>query len=189
MKRCALLPTLKDSDKRYKPELADIFRLYGEEYFLNNPLPPSHHKIMHAIKTCRTSALGGHLEQCDACGFKRPAYNSCRNRHCPKCQAVSKARWLDERKAELLPVGYFHNVFTLSHELNPIALTNKRLIYNILFRSVSETLLEFGKDPKHRLDGKLGFIAILHTWDQTLMDHIHLHCLIPAGAISQDGQR
>jgi hypothetical protein len=132
--------------------------------------------------------LGGHLEQCDACGFERPAYNSCRNRHCPKCQALAKARWLDERKAELLPVGYFHDVFTLPHELNPISLTNKRAIYNILFRSVSETLLEFGKDPRHRLGGKPGFIAILHTWDQTLMDHIHLHCLIPAGALSFDGK-
>jgi hypothetical protein len=188
MRRCAILPALNGSDKRHKPELADVFTLYGEQYCQNNPLPPSQHKVMHDIKACRSSALGGHLEQCDACGFERPAYNSCRNRHCPKCQALAKARWLEARKAELLPVGYFHDVFTLPHELNPIALANKRIIYNMLFRSVSETLLEFGKDPKHRLGGKIGFIATLHTWNQTLIDHIHLHCLVPAGAISFDGK-
>jgi hypothetical protein len=118
---------------------------------------------MSAIKACRTSALGGHLEQYDVCGFERPAYNSCRNRHFPKCQALVKAEWLEARRAELLPVGYFHDVFTLPHELNPIVLVNKKCIYNMLFKAASETLLEFGKDPKHRLFGKIGFMAILHT--------------------------
>ena len=171
---------------RAKWEVADIFRQYGEAYRLKHGLPASHLKVMHDIEVCRTSYLGGHIEQCDSCGFERNAYNSCRNRHCPKCQALTKARWLEARKAELLPVVYFHNVFTLPHELNPIALCNKKVIFDILFKSVSETLLQFGRNPKNGLGGKLGFIAILHTWDQTLMDHFHLHCVIPSGCLSLD---
>ena len=171
---------------RAKWEVADIFRQYGEAYRLKHGLPASHLKVMHDIEVCRTSYLGGHIEQCDSCGFERNAYNSCRNRHCPKCQALTKARWLEARKAELLPVVYFHNVFTLPHEINPIALCNKKVIFDILFKSVSETLLQFGRNPKNGLGGKLGFIAILHTWDQTLMDHFHLHCVIPSGCLSLD---
>jgi hypothetical protein len=174
-------------EKIPQPEVADIFRLYGEQYRCTHSLPLSHLKVKHALEVCRTAALGGHLEKCDSCGFERPAYNSCRNRHCPKCQAFVKAKWLDKRTSELLPVKYFHNVFTLPHEINPLALTNKRIIYTLLFKAVSETLLEFGKDPKHRLGGKIGFICVLHTWDQILRDHLHLHCLIPAGALSFDG--
>jgi hypothetical protein len=143
---------------------------------------------MRAIETCRTAYLGGHAEKCNCCGFKRPAYNSCRNRHCPKCQALVKARWLQDRKSELLPVGYFHTVFTIPHELNLIAMYNSRIIYDLLFRSVAETLQEFAADPKH-LGGKPGFTAILHTWDQKLLYHIHLHCVIPGGALSHDGKR
>jgi hypothetical protein len=143
---------------------------------------------MHAIEVCRTSYLGGHLEQCDSCGYQRPVYNSCRNRHCPKCQALTKARWLAARQAELLPVGYFHSVFTLPHELNPLARANQKVVYDLLFRSVAETLQEFGADPKHGLGGKLGFTAILHTWDQKLRYHVHLHCLIAGGALSLDGR-
>jgi len=140
---------------------------------------------MRAIVACRTAALGGHIERCDACGFTRQSYNSCRNRHCPKCQALAKARWLCAREAELLPVKYFHTVFTLPHELNALALGNKKIVFDILFRSVSETLLSFAAQ---KLGGKLGLTSILHTWDQKLNTHIHLHCAIPAGALSFDGK-
>jgi len=169
--------------KRPKWEVADIFRLYGKEYRSNHATPLSHRKVMHSIEVCRTSYLGGHVERCDSCGYEHYAYNSCRNRHCPKCQSLTKARWLQDRKAELLPVGYFHAVFTLPHELNPLALCNKKTIFDILFKSVSETLLQFGIN---NLGGKMGFLCILHTWDQTLLDHIHLHCVIPGGALSSD---
>jgi len=163
--------------------VADIFRAHGEAYRKAHPSPRSHLKVMRAIERCRTASLGGHIQQCDSCGFQRQAYNSCRNRHCPKCGSLDKARWLDDRKAELLPVGYFHLVFTLPHELNPLALSNKKVVCDILFKAVSQTLLEFART---HLGGLLGFICVLHTWDQTLRDHFHLHCLIPAGALSFD---
>jgi hypothetical protein len=166
------------------PELADIFRAYGQSYRQAHPLPRSQLKVMRAIESCRTAALGGHLQQCDSCGYQQPAYNSCRNRHCPKCGSLAKAQWLEDRKADLLPVGYFHLVFTLPHELNPLMLVNKKLLCDILFKAVSQTLLEFGRT---HLGGSLGFICVLHTWDQTLRDHFHLHCLIPGGALSFDG--
>jgi hypothetical protein len=169
--------------------VADVFRLYGEPYRRAHALPASHLKVMHAIEACRTAALGGHVERCDECGFERPAYNSCGNRHCPKCQTLAKERWLETREAELLPVEYFHTVFTLPHVLNPLALANKKAVYGLVFRAAAETLREFGRDPRHGLGGKVGFTAILHTWDQTLLDHIHLHCLIPGGALSPDRQR
>ena len=169
-------------------EVADIFRECGEQYKRSHSLPLSHLKVMHAIEVCRTAYLGGHVERCDRCGFERIAYNSCRNRHCPKCQALTKAQWLEKHKAELLPVGYFHNVFTIPHELNQIALCNKTVVYDILFKSVAQTLQEFGSDPRHKLSGKIGFTAILHTWDQKLLDHIHLHCVIPAGVLSFDSR-
>jgi hypothetical protein len=126
------------------------------------------------------------MDRCDACGFERPAYNSWRNRHCPKCQCLAKARWLEKQTAELLPVQYFHLVFTLPHELNRLILAHKKILLSLLFNAVSETLLEFGKS---RLGGTLGIIAVLHTWDQTLKDHFHLHCLVPAGALSLDQNR
>jgi hypothetical protein len=166
--------------------LADIFRAYGEPYRQAHPLPRAQLKVMRAIESCRTAALGGHLQQCDSCGYQRPAYNSCRNRHCPKCGSLAKAQWLEDRKADLLPVGYFHLVFTLPHELNPLMLVNKKGLCDILFKAVSQTLLEFGRT---HLGGSLGFICVLHTWDQTLRDHFHLHCLIPGGALSFDLQR
>jgi predicted Zn-ribbon and HTH transcriptional regulator len=165
-------------------EVADIFRLYSEDYRLYNPLSYEQSKAMRHIQACRTAELGGHVEQCDQCGFERIAYNSCRDRHCPKCQTLAKEQWLNDRKSELLPCGYFHFVFTLPHDLNPIVLCNKKLTLQILFTSVSETLQAFAQDPQWRLEGQLGFIAVLHTWSQTLMDHFHLHCLIPAGALS-----
>lgn len=176
-------------NQRHGLEVADVFRLYGPAYRRDHPLPLSHLKVMRAIETCRTDKLGGHVDTCDQCGFERFSYNSCRNRHCPKCQTMAKTVWLEKRKAELLPVGYFHNVFTLPHELNPLTLCNKKIIFDILFQSVSGTLQGFAADPRHGLQGKLGFTAILHTWDQRLRDHIHLHCLIPGGAISEDGRR
>lgn len=168
------------------PELADIFRTYGESYRQAQPLPRAQLKVMRAIESCRTAALGGHLQQCDSCGHQQPAYNSCRNRHCPKCGSLAKAQWLEDRKADLLPVAYFHLVFTLPHELNPLLLVNKKRLCDILFKAVSQTLLEFGRT---HLDGWLGFICVLHTWDQTLRDHFHLHCLVPAGALSFDQTR
>jgi hypothetical protein len=172
-----------------KPEVADIFRAYGDDYRKNRCLPHAHKKVMHHITACRTAELGGHIEQCDRCGFKRNAYNSCRDRHCPKCQCLAKEKWLNDRKAELLPCGYFHLVFTLPHVLNPIILCNKTLTLAILFASVNVTLQAFARDPQWRLQGQLGFVAVLHTWSQTLMDHFHLHCIVPAGVLSFDKTR
>ena len=169
-----------------RPELADIFRQYGESYHRDHALPRPHQKVMRAVLACRTGELGGHLEKCNACGFERPAYNSCRNRHCPKCQSLAKARWLQKQTSELLPVGYYHWVFTLPHELNGLILANKKILLALLFKAVSETLLEFGRK---RFGETMGIIAVLHTWDQTLKDHFHLHCLIPAGALALDHSR
>ena len=167
-------------------EVADVFRLYGDDYRARQALPWSHGKVMDAIQRCRTAALGGHVEQCDTCAFERPAYNSCHNRHCPKCQGLAKAKWVEARSLELLPVGYFHVVFTLPHELNPLVLCNKRVLFDLFFQSLSATLQEFGR---RELGGQIGFSAILHTWDQKLLDHFHVHCLIPGGALSPDHQR
>ena len=172
-------PNTKD-----KPEVADIFRLYGEDYRRSHSMSYEQMKAMHHIQVCRSAELGGHVEQCGECGFERISYNSCRDRHCPKCQTLVKEQWLNDRKAELLPCGYFHLVFTLPHDLNPVILCNKRLCLQILFTAVNETLQAFAKDPQWRLVGRLGFIAVVHTWSQTLLDHFHLHCLIPAGALS-----
>jgi hypothetical protein len=168
-------------------EVADILREYIGQYQDAFPLFPEHYKIVHNLLSCRTAELGGHIEKCDHCGTERISYNSCRNRHCPKCQSMPREKWLGARKAELLPVHYYHNVFTLPHDLNPVILSNKRVMLNILFKAVSQTLLEFAQNPKNRLAGKLGFIAILHTWDQQLNAHFHLHCLIPGGVLKTDG--
>lgn len=167
-------------------ELADIFRKHGDEFRRNNFLSSEQSKTMRHIETCRTAALGGHIEACDHCGFVKNAYNSCRDRHCPKCQTLVKEKWLSARKAELLPCPYFHNVFTLPHELNSLILTNKRVMLTMLFAAVKETLQVFAGDPQWRLEGQLGFIAVLHTWNQKLMDHFHLHCIVPAGVLSFD---
>ena len=142
--------------------------------------------VMRAVSVCRTQELGGHLKQCDTCGFEHPTYNSCRNRHCPKCQSLAKAKWLNKQTCELLPVGYFHLVFALPHEFNRLILAHKKILLALLFKAVSETLLEFGQ---RRLGATIGIIAVLHTWDQTLKDHFHLHCLVPAGALSLDHSR
>jgi hypothetical protein len=165
-------------------ELADIFRLYGNDYRRSYAVSYEQLKVMHHIEICRTAELGGHVEQCDRCAFEQIAYNSCRDRHCPKCQTLTKEQWLNDRKAELLGCSYFHLVFTLPHDLNPIILSNKKTTVNILFAAVNQSLQAFAKDPQWRLEGRLGFISVLHTWSQTLIDHFHLHCLIPAGALS-----
>ena len=169
-------------------ELADIFRTYGSSYRASHPLPLRMHKVMNAIIHCRTSTLGGHLDRCDACGYQRPFYNSCRNRHCPKCGSLAKERWLMTRKESILPTVYFHTVFTIPDILNGLTLVNQRTVYNILFRSGSETLLELGIDNNH-LGGEIGVIATLHTWGQNLMDHPHLHCIVTGGGLSKDGKK
>jgi hypothetical protein len=165
--------------------LADILRLFGPSYAQTHAVSPVEQRLMDDLTACRTTTLGGHIEHCWACGFERQAYNSCRNRHCPKCQSVTQRRWVEARRAELLPTPYFHTVVTLPHELNPLVLANKRLLLGLLFRSASETLLDFGR---RRLGGQLGAIMVLHTWDQLLKPHFHLHALVPGGALAHQGQ-
>ena len=166
-------------------EVADIFREYGPAYRANHNLPLGHLKVMSAISACRTQALGGHLGECDSCGAEVPAYNSCRNRFCPKCNWLAKEKWLLKRKKELLPVSYFHVVLTISDLLNPLIRYNEKILYDILFKAGSETLLTLARDPKH-LGANIGFMAILHTWGSNLMDHPHLHCVVPCGGLSED---
>lgn len=170
-------------------ELADVVRQYGSAYRHSHRLPLAHLKVLQAIEACRTAALGGHRESCAHCDYERYAYNSCRNRHCPKCQFLAKAQWLEARQAELLPVGYFHTVFTLPHQLNPLILAhhqNQRAILNLLFQAAADTLLEFGRN---NLGGTLGATLVLHTWDQQLRPHFHVHGLVPGGVLSCDGQQ
>jgi hypothetical protein len=177
------------NDENPSLEVADILREHIVDYQQTYSLCAEHYKIVYDLLNCRTQYLGGHIQRCDHCGAQRMMYHSCRNRHCPKCQNVTRERWLEARKAQLLPVIYFRNVSTLPHELNPLILSNKAVMLDILFKSVSETLLVFGRNPENGLGGKLGFIAILHTWDQLLNAHFHLHCLIPGGAVSDDWTR
>ena len=169
-------------------EVADIVRRFGPAFRETNhgKLSRAHLRTLGAIETCRTAALGGHTYECAECGARKIVYNSCRNRHCPKCQSLEKERWLQERCAELLPVPYFHVVFTLPEELNPLALSHPRLLYNVLFQCASETLLEIAADPKH-LGARIGILAVLHTWGQKLTLHPHLHCIVPGGGLSIDG--
>ena len=169
-------------------EVADIFRAHGAAYRHAHALARPQRRAMQAIETCRTAALGGHRETCDTCGAERIAYNSCRNRHCPKCQTLAKERWLAAWRAELLPVEYFPVVFTLPHALNALAQGNPRVLYTLLFHAVAATLTTFGRDPRH-LGGDVGGTAILHTWGQNLSQHLHLHCVVPGGALAQDGAR
>jgi hypothetical protein len=170
-------------------ELADILLRYGEAYGQAHCLTSTQRKVVLAITRCRTAALGGHREWCAACGFERYTYHSCRNRHCPKCQSTATAAWVAARREELLPVPYFHNVFTLPHELNGLILysqRNQRVLLKLLFDTVAQTLLEFGRQE---LGGKVGFTLVLHTWDQRLRAHFHLHGLIASGALAEDGSR
>ena len=168
-------------------EVADVFRCYGPAYRSTHKLPLHILKTMSAIGRCRTALLGGHVERCDTCDHIRISYNSCRNRHCPKCQSLAKERWLAARKKELLPVPYFHVVLTIPDELNPLVLVNQKVLYTILFKAGSETLLELGRDSRH-LGAEVGLIAILHTWGQNLMDHPHLHGVMPCGGLSHEGK-
>lgn len=171
-------------------EVADIFRLYGPAYreAHADSMTSGQRRVMHAIEVCRTAELGGDLERCDQCGHVIVTYNSCANRHCPKCQSLARAKWLDKQRAQVLPIQYFHVVFTVPDRIASIALQNKQVVYGILFRSVSETLRRIAADPKH-LGAQIGFLAVLHTWGQNLMHHPHVHCVVPGGGISPDGSR
>ena len=175
---------IKDEKKRL--EVSDILHKHIVDYRNEYPLWPEHRKIVSDLLNCRTAHLGGHVERCDTCGVVRITYHSCRNRHCPKCQHMPRERWLEKRKDEILSTRYFHVVFTLPHELNTIILNNKQVMLSILFKAASQTLLTFGKNE---MGGTPGFIAILHTWDQKLNAHFHLHCLIAGGAVAKDGMR
>lgn len=166
-------------------EVADIFRQYGPEYRKIHPMPRNQLRVMRAIEFCRTAELGGHVDKCDHCGHLEISYNSCRNRHCPKCQFLKKEQWIEARSEDFLPIQYFHVVFTIPEELNPIVLRNQKVMYDLLFRSVSETLITLGRDPKH-LGAHIGFIGVLHTWGQNLMDHPHVHCIVTGGGLSPD---
>lgn len=166
-------------------EVADIFAEYGPAYRARHNLPLTHLKVMSAITACRTKALGGHLQECDRCGAEVPAYNSCRNRFCPKCNWLAKEKWLAARKKELLPVSYFHVVLTIPELLNALIRYNEKALYDILFKAGSETLLTLGRDPKH-LGANIGFMAILHTWGSNMSAHPHLHCVVPCGGLSDD---
>ena len=165
-------------------DLADVFRLHGDSYRKTHKLPLNQLRTMHAIEICRTKELGGHIDECEDCGHLRISYNSCRNRHCPKCQFLRKEKWLEERGRELLPIPYFHVVFTVPEEINPLALRNQDVVYTILFKAASETLMEL---TRTRLGAQIGVIAVLHTWGQNLMDHPHLHCIVSGGGLSPDG--
>jgi hypothetical protein len=168
-------------------EVADLLRTHGDRFVAENRSWLSYQqlKVSRAIQRCRTPALGGHLDHCSGCGHSAISFNSCRNRHCPKCQAQARQRWLACREQELLGLSYFHVVFTLPHELNRLCQRNPTLLYNLLFRSVAETLLEVAADPQH-LGAEIGFLAILHSWGQNLLLHPHLHCLVPVGGLSPD---
>jgi hypothetical protein len=170
-------------------EVADIFRAAGPAYRATHAghLSLQHLKVMSAIEHCRTAALGGHVEACEDCGHWRISYNSCRNRHCPKCQGAAARTWLAEREADLLPVGYFHVVFTVPAEVADIALHNKAAVYDLLFRAASETMLTIAADPRH-LGARIGITAVLHTWGSALTHHPHVHMIVPGGGIALDGQ-
>jgi Putative transposase/Transposase zinc-binding domain len=173
---------------RSGPEVADVFRRYGDAYREQHgaSLCTAQRRVMTAIELCRTAALGGHVEQCDQCGHHRISFNSCRDRHCPKCQSLARAQWLDDRRAELLATQYFHVVLTLPEEIAAIAYQNKAPVYGILFHAAAETLLTIAADPKH-LGAEIGFFAVLHTWGQNLLHHPHLHCVVAGGGLSPDG--
>jgi Putative transposase/Transposase zinc-binding domain len=171
-------------------EVADIVRCAGRSFVERSHkwINRQHEKVLLAITRCRTAALGGHRDQCSDCGHTAISYNSCRNRHCPKCQGNARLRWLRARERELLPTRYVHAVFTLPRELAPLALQNKRQIYNLLFQASSEALLEIARDPRH-LDAEIGFFSVLHTWDQRLQHHPHVHCVVSAGGLAPDRAR
>ena len=171
-------------------EVGDVLRRYGDAFRQEHAasLSTGQRRVMSALELCRTAALGGHLEECDKCQYQRNAYNSCRNRHCTKCQSLARAQWIEDRQAELLDTQYFHVVFTLPEEIAAIAYQNKEVVYGILFRATSETLRTIAADSKH-LGAEIGFFAVLHSWGQNLQHHPHLHCVVPGGGLSPDGTR
>ena len=168
--------------------VAEVFRRHGDVFRteFGAALSTAQRRVMTAIEQCRTAALGGHVEQCDHCGHRRVWYNSCRNRHCPTCQSLARAKWLERRRADLLPTEYFHVVFTVPPAVAEIAAQNKAVVYGLLFRAVADTLRTIAADPRH-LGAEIGFFAVLHTWGQTLVHHPHLHCVIPGGGLANDG--
>jgi len=175
---------------RLRVEVADIVHAQGDRFIERNRSGLSYQQlaVLRALGSCRTSALGGHVDRCSSCGYQAISYNSCRNRHCPKCQAQARERWLAAREQDLLGVSYFHVVFTLPQELNALCKRNAKVLYNLLFRASAETMLELAADPKH-LGAEIGFLSILHTWGQNLSLHPHVHCVVPAGGLSPDHQR
>ncbi|MEO7650615.1 MAG: transposase zinc-binding domain-containing protein, partial [Bryobacteraceae bacterium] len=175
---------------RPKLEVADVLRRYGEVYRAEHgaSLSTGQRRVMNAIELCRTAALGGHVEKCEQCDHRRIWYNSCANRHCPRCQSLARAEWIERRQSELLDYQYFHVVFTVPEEIAALAYQNKEVVYGILFRATAETLRTIAADPKH-LGAEIGFFAVLHTWGQNLLHHPHLHCVIPGGGLSSDGER
>jgi hypothetical protein len=175
-------------NERPRLEVAEVVRVCGDAYRTAYRVSADQQHALSALLQCRTAALGGHVDECDQCGQRRISYNSCRNRHCPKCQGSQAAEWLEAQRAHLLPVPYAHVVFTLPRLLAPVALQNPRTVYGLLFRAASQTLLEVAADPRH-LGARIGFLALLHTWGQKLDHHPHLHCVVPAGGLSLDGIR
>jgi hypothetical protein len=168
-------------------EVQDVFRQHGADFLADHRLSLIQSKAFRDILLCRTAALGGHIDFCDNCGYQAQSYNSCRNRHCPKCQTFAKEQWVEKQEQNLLNVGYFHVVFTLPDDLNPVMYQNQEIMYSLFFKAVSETLLELGLDKKY-LGAKLGITAVLHTWGQNLLYHPHIHCVIPGGGLTVDGK-
>ncbi|MGA2611771.1 MAG: transposase zinc-binding domain-containing protein, partial [Terriglobia bacterium] len=174
----------------HRLEVADVVRQHQKEFLQRwgHTVSPQQRKALRDIGSCRTAALGGHVEQCDQCGHRLTGFNSCRNRHCPKCQFSARDKWLAQRARELLPVPYFHLVFTLPQLLAPLALQNPKVVYHLLLRATAETLLQIAADPRH-LGAQIGFLTVLHTWGQNLHHHPHVHCVVPGGGLSSQGSR
>jgi len=177
---------LDSTPQRPRFEVADIVREYGAAFRATHQVSHAQARVLHAIAQCRTAALGGHVEVCEACGTEQLSDNSCRNRHCPKCQGSARAKWLTAEQALLLPVPYFHVIFTLPHALNPLIRVNQRALYNLLFQAVVQILQKFAREPAH-LGAELGLTAVLHPWGQTLTEHVHVHCIVRGGGLSLNG--
>jgi hypothetical protein len=167
-------------------EVADVVHRFGNALLLEGAVTPARRRVMRALVACRTARLGGHVEACDSCDYRRITYNSCRNRHCPKCQGSRQAQWLEDRAGDLLPVEYFHVVFTVPEEVSALALQNKRVLYEILFHASASTLQTIAADERH-LGAEIGFLSVLHTWSQDLRHHPHVHCVVPGGGLTRDG--
>jgi hypothetical protein len=177
----------EDAEGRSAFEVADVVRTYGADFLRTHRTSSAQRRVLSAIANCRSAALGGHVEQCEACSYRRISYNSCRNRHCPKCQGAARAKWMAAEQATLLPVEYFHVVFTLPHALNALIRLNPRRLYGLLFRTAAATLRTFARDPKH-LGAEPAIIMVLHTWGQNLTEHAHVHCVVSGGGLSADGK-